>query len=205
VRGANTELKKQESKDNLEENNLITKSVLMRIHSECFTGETVSSIRCDCGEQLDRAMRLMASEKNGVILYLRQEGRGIGLLNKMRAYNLQDLGYDTVDANLMLGLPADSREYNIGAAILQDLNISSVKLLTNNPDKFAQLQAFGITITDRVSMVPTEWETKITKAEHNPLATCLPPTLTHPFKSELDGYLRTKVQRMGHMLQPPNQ
>jgi GTP cyclohydrolase II len=150
-------------------------NVLVRIHSECFTGDVLGSLRCDCGEQLHRAMELVADEGAGVVVYLRQEGRGIGLLDKLRAYNLQDEGYDTVDANLMLGHQADSRDYTIAALILQDLGVQSVRLLTNNPDKIEKLQALGTTVTERVA---------------------LPAEVT----AENAEYMRTKVERMRHLL-----
>ncbi|GAA6063811.1 hypothetical protein JCM10212_001642 [Sporobolomyces blumeae] len=138
---------------------------LVRIHSECFTGETIGSQRCDCGEQLDEAFRLITLAGRGVVVYLRQEGRGIGLLEKMRAYNLQDLGHDTVTANLMLGHGADMRTYGIAGAILRDLGVAGeegrkcggVRLLTNNPDKIAQIEKEGVRVAERVAMVPRSW------------------------------------------------
>ena len=117
--------------------------VLVRVHSECFTGDVLGSLRCDCGPQLHSAVRLIADEEQGVIVYLRQEGRNIGLLDKLRAYNLQDAGYDTVDANLMLGHQADNRNYTFAALILKDLGISSVRLLTNNPQKIEEISSQG--------------------------------------------------------------
>ena len=124
--------------------------VLVRIHSECFTGDVLGSLRCDCGPQLERAMQMIAAEGAGIILYLRQEGRGIGLLDKLRAYNLQDEGYDTVDANLMLGHQPDARNYHVAALILQDLQVQSLRLLTNNPAKMEELQMLGLLVTERV-------------------------------------------------------
>ncbi len=127
-------------------------SALVRVHSECFTGDVLGSRRCDCGEQLDRSMAMIAKAGVGVIIYMRQEGRGIGLLEKLRAYNLQDQGFDTVDANLMLGHGADERDYSLAALILKDLEVSSVRLVTNNPAKIVALEAAGITVTERVSL-----------------------------------------------------
>ncbi|OGT70956.1 MAG: GTP cyclohydrolase II [Gammaproteobacteria bacterium RIFCSPLOWO2_02_FULL_57_10] len=152
-------------------------NVLVRIHSECFTGDVMGSQRCDCGEQLHRSMALVAAEGQGVIVYLRQEGRGIGLLEKLKAYNLQDQGYDTVDANLMLGHGADEREYSLAARILEELQIKSVRLMTNNPLKISALQAEGIRVTMRVSL----------EGAVNP---------------ENAQYLLTKAKRMDHMLRP---
>jgi 3,4-dihydroxy 2-butanone 4-phosphate synthase/GTP cyclohydrolase II len=151
--------------------------VLVRVHSECFTGDVLGSRRCDCGEQLHRSMQMIANAGEGILLYLRQEGRGIGLLDKLRAYNLQDEGYDTVEANIALGHQADERDYTIAAAILSDLGIRSVRLLTNNPEKINELTRLGITVTERVS---------------------LDPTVT----PENARYLLTKVQRMNHLLNP---
>ncbi|CAO3593532.1 unnamed protein product [Absidia cylindrospora] len=131
---------------------------LVRVHLECFTGETVHSGRCDCGEQLDEAMRQMQLAGRGVIVYLRQEGRGIGLLEKLKAYNLQDLGHDTVAANVLLNHPADGRTYGIANAILKDLQVSQVHLLTNNPDKIQQLESYGdIKVLERHEMIPRSW------------------------------------------------
>lgn len=149
--------------------------VLVRLHSECFTGDVLGSRRCDCGEQLHFAMREIAQAGEGVIVYLRQEGRGIGLLDKLRAYNLQDEGYDTVEANLLLGHQADERDYTVAARILEDLGVRSVRLLTNNPDKIATLQSLGIAVAERVAVDPTVY-------------------------SENANYLFTKVTRMNHLL-----
>lgn len=149
--------------------------VLVRVHSECFTGDVLGSLRCDCGEQLNTSMRRIAEAGQGIILYLRQEGRGIGLLSKLRAYNLQDEGYDTVEANRMLGHGADERDYHVAATILQDLDVASVRLLTNNPEKIERLSEYGIEISERVALQP-----HITR--HNA------------------EYLQTKVDRMRHIL-----
>jgi 3,4-dihydroxy 2-butanone 4-phosphate synthase/GTP cyclohydrolase II len=150
--------------------------VLVRVHSECLTGDVFGSLRCDCGIQLDQAMRKIADDGLGVLVYLRgHEGRGIGIGHKIRAYRLQDQGHDTVDANLELGLPVDSREYGIGAQILVDLGITTMRLLTNNPSKYGGLEGFGLEVTERV------------------------PVETVPNPENL-AYLRTKRERMGHML-----
>ncbi len=127
-------------------------NVLVRVHSECFTGDVLRSKRCDCGDQLHRAMELIAAEAQGILIYLRQEGRGIGLVDKLRAYNLQDKGYDTVEANLLLGHQADERDYAIAARILQDLGPKSIRVLTNNPDKIESLQALGINVVARLPL-----------------------------------------------------
>lgn len=148
--------------------------MLVRVHSECLTGDVLGSLRCDCGPQLDAAMAAVAKEGRGVVLYIRgHEGRGIGLLDKLRAYSLQDEGADTVDANLMLGLPQDARDYGTGAQILADIGIKSMRLLTNNPAKRAGLEGYGISIVDRVPLIVGE-------NDHN------------------REYLRTKIERMGH-------
>ncbi|MFE3104318.1 bifunctional 3,4-dihydroxy-2-butanone-4-phosphate synthase/GTP cyclohydrolase II [Nocardia tengchongensis] len=150
--------------------------VLVRVHSECLTGDAFGSLRCDCGPQLDAAMQLIAEQGRGVLLYMRgHEGRGIGLLHKLQAYQLQDSGADTVDANLDLGLPADARDYGIGAQILVDLGITSMRLLTNNPDKRAGIEGYGLSISERVAM-------PVRANKHNLR------------------YLRTKRDRMGHDL-----
>jgi 3,4-dihydroxy 2-butanone 4-phosphate synthase/GTP cyclohydrolase II len=151
------------------------KDVLVRVHSECLTGDVFGSFRCDCGEQLDRAMSQIAQEGTGVLLYLAQEGRGIGLLNKLRAYELQEQGYDTVDANVHLGFPVDSRDYSVGYQILADLGLTSIRVLTNNPRKLEGLEGYGLTVTEQL---PIEAEPNTFNAE----------------------YLRTKRERMGHIL-----
>jgi 3,4-dihydroxy 2-butanone 4-phosphate synthase / GTP cyclohydrolase II len=149
--------------------------VLVRVHSECLTGDVFHSQRCDCGQQLEDALRRIEDEGQGVLLYLAQEGRGIGLLNKLKAYKLQEQGRDTVEANLELGLPADLRDYGIGAQILVDLGLSSIRLLTNNPKKIVGLEGYGLRVTDQLPIAhePTE---------HN------------------RDYLRAKRDRMGHLL-----
>ncbi|PPQ65603.1 hypothetical protein CVT26_000552 [Gymnopilus dilepis] len=216
---------------------------LIRIHSECFTGETVGSMRCDCGEQLDEAIRQIslpivlppASPESkptivpgrGAVIYLRQEGRGIGLLSKIRAYNLQDMGHDTVTANLMLGHKADERGYEIAGAILRDLGLGgsdtansisgTVRVLTNNPDKVQALEKEGIKVAERVPMIPRSWQHRKAEAEGKKLeaggqvhlngasveveapgATMIGSKAV--YGEDLDKYLRTKVLRMGHML-----
>lgn len=148
--------------------------ILVRVHSECFTGDVLGSRRCDCGEQLQEAMRLIAERGRGVILYLRQEGRGIGLAEKLKAYNLQDLGYDTVDANLILGHEADAREYSAAVHILADLEVGPIQLLTNNPDKVAALQALGVQVVEQMpihgSVTPDNVDyltTKVRRMRHS--------------------------------------
>ena len=126
--------------------------VMCRVHSECLTGDALHSLRCDCGPQLQAALEMLAQNKSGILLYLRQEGRGIGLVNKIRAYALQDQGHDTVEANELLGFPADLREYNICLDILQHFNITSVNLITNNPKKVEALEEVGITVVKRTSI-----------------------------------------------------
>jgi 3,4-dihydroxy 2-butanone 4-phosphate synthase/GTP cyclohydrolase II len=150
--------------------------VLVRVHSECLTGDVFGSLRCDCGPQLQAALAAVAQEGRGIVLYIRgHEGRGIGLLHKLQAYQLQDAGVDTVDANLDLGLPADAREYGTGAQILVDLGVHTMRLLTNNPAKRAGLEGYGLRVTGRV------------------------PLPSHVTAENL-GYLRTKRDRMGHLL-----
>jgi 3,4-dihydroxy 2-butanone 4-phosphate synthase/GTP cyclohydrolase II len=150
--------------------------VLVRVHSECLTGDVLGSFRCDCGRQLDAALDAVAAKGRGVVLYMRgHEGRGIGLLHKLRAYQLQETGIDTVDANLALGLHADARDYGIGAQILADLGVRSMRLLTNNPAKRAGLEGYGLRVTGRVPL-------PVRPSPENP------------------AYLRTKRDRLGHDL-----
>jgi 3,4-dihydroxy 2-butanone 4-phosphate synthase/GTP cyclohydrolase II len=149
--------------------------VLVRVHSECLTGDVFHSLRCDCGEQLDHALRRIAAEGEGVLLYLAQEGRGIGLLNKLKAYELQENGRDTVEANLELGFPADAREYGIGSQILADLGLSTIRVLTNNPKKISGVEGFGLTV---VAQEPIEV----------------------PANDENRAYLDAKRAKLGHML-----
>jgi 3,4-dihydroxy 2-butanone 4-phosphate synthase/GTP cyclohydrolase II len=129
-------------------------SVLIRVHSECLTGDVFASLRCDCGPQLEAAMAMIAKEGRGVLVYLRQEGRGIGLMNKLKAYALQDKGSDTVQANEILGFKPDLRDYGVGAQILHDLGLTSVRIITNNPRKIVGLEGYGLQVTDRVSLPP---------------------------------------------------
>jgi len=149
--------------------------VLVRVHSECLTGDVFGSLRCDCGEQLDMAMEMIAKEGRGVLLYMRQEGRGIGLHNKIRAYALQDKGMDTVEANLSLGFPADKRDYGVGAQILADLGLHKIRLLSNNPKKHIGLEAYGLLVTETVPII------------------CQP----NPYNIR---YLETKEKKLGHRL-----
>lgn len=149
--------------------------VLVRVHSECLTGDVLGSLRCDCGPQLDAALKAISERGWGALLYLRQEGRGIGLHAKIQAYRLQDGGADTLDANLKLGLPADARDYAIAAQMLQAIGVEKVALLTNNPDKVSQLEGYGISIAERVSLIVGIGDENV-------------------------GYLRTKGERMGHAI-----
>ena len=153
-------------------------SIPVRIHSECFTGDVLGSRRCDCGEQLDMALQLIDEKGCGVLIYLRQEGRGIGLLKKLQAYNLQDDGLDTVDANIHLGHLADEREYDFAALMLEDLHVQSISLITNNPKKIEELVKLGIKVDDRI------------------------PIETHIHNDNQD-YLKTKVEKMNHLLSMP--
>jgi 3,4-dihydroxy 2-butanone 4-phosphate synthase/GTP cyclohydrolase II len=149
--------------------------VLVRVHSECLTGDVFHSLRCDCGEQLEHALSRIGAEERGVLLYMTQEGRGIGLLNKLKAYELQENGLDTVEANLELGFPPDLREYGIGSQILADLGLSTIRILTNNPRKITGIEAFGLKV---VEQVPIE----------------VPPN------DENQRYLETKRDKLGHRL-----
>ena len=150
---------------------------LVRVHSECLTGDVFGSVRCDCGEQMDISLRAIQEEESGVFLYMRQEGRGIGIHNKLKAYGLQDSGLDTVDANIELGFAADPRQYGVGAQILVDLGVKKMRLLTNNPSKRVGLESFGLELIERVPILPT----------------------VHDENRE---YLKTKLNRMGHLLDP---
>jgi 3,4-dihydroxy 2-butanone 4-phosphate synthase/GTP cyclohydrolase II len=150
-------------------------AVLVRVHSECFTGDVLGSMRCDCGEQLQKALKMIEHEKKGVFVYMRQEGRGIGLANKLKAYSLQDCGHDTVEANIALGFSPDLRDYGIGAQILSDIGVRKMRLLTNNPKKIKGLEGYGLTVVERVpiEMVPTK---------------------------DNIAYLTTKQKKLGHIL-----
>jgi len=150
-------------------------NILVRVHSECFTGDLLHSLRCDCGEQLESALRQIDKEGLGVLLYLKQEGRGIGLLNKIKAYELQDQGLDTVEANEKLGFKADERDYTIGAQILADLGLTTIRLLTNNPKKIIGLEKYGLKIVKRIPLIiePNETNRK---------------------------YLNVKKEKLGHLL-----
>src|SRR3972149_3895358 len=150
-------------------------NVLVRVHSECLTGDVFHSLRCDCGEQLDEALAQIGAEECGVLLYMAQEGRGIGLLNKLKAYELQESGLDTVEATLELGFPADAREYGIGSQILADLGLTSIRILSNNPKKISGIEAFGLRVVEQVAIE-------------------VPPN------AENRAYLAAKREKMGHRL-----
>jgi 3,4-dihydroxy 2-butanone 4-phosphate synthase/GTP cyclohydrolase II len=148
---------------------------LVRVHSECLTGDVFGSKRCDCGPQLQAALMQIEKEGKGVLLYMRQEGRGIGLINKLKAYELQEAGYDTVEANKKLGFPDDLREYGIGAQVLRDIGVGKMKLLTNNPRKITGISGYGLEVTERIA-------------------------IQLPLQEENEKYMRTKYQKLGHML-----
>ena len=152
--------------------------VLARVHSECLTGDVLYSQRCDCGAQLEGALKRVAEEGRGVVLYLRQEGRGIGLINKMRAYRLQEAGFDTVQANEQLGFKADQRNYALVEPMLKQFNVSSLRLMTNNPRKIAAMEALGVTVAERVPLL-------VNRNKFN------------------QHYLNTKAAKLGHMMTPP--
>jgi len=155
--------------------------VMVRVHSECLTGDVFKSLRCDCGEQLDRALEMVANEGRGVVLYIRgHEGRGIGLLHKLAAYRLQDEGLDTVDANVHLGLPVDNRDYGVGSQILYDLGVRSMRLLTNNPVKRAAIEGYGLSILERIP-------------------------ISLPANDENREYLKAKAERLGHVFEPESE
>ncbi|NJD58615.1 MAG: GTP cyclohydrolase II [Anaerolineales bacterium] len=153
-------------------------NVPVRMHSECLTGDVAGSLRCDCRDQFEAAMRMIGQMENGVLLYLRQEGRGIGFTNKIRAYSLQDAGYDTVQANLALGFRDDERDYSVAAHMLESLKIRSIRLMTNNPLKLNELTRFGVKVTERIPLV-------------------IPPNPYNEF------YLRTKAEKSGHLMTFP--
>jgi len=153
--------------------------VLVRVHSECLTGDVFGSLKCDCRSQLHRAMEVISKEGKGVIVYLRQEGRGIGLVNKIKAYHLQDHGFDTVEANRKLGFPPDMRDFGIGAQILRDLGVRKIRLLTNNPKKLIGLEGYGLEIVERVPIV-------VGVCDYN------------------RDYLITKKEKMGHLIELEN-
>jgi 3,4-dihydroxy 2-butanone 4-phosphate synthase/GTP cyclohydrolase II len=159
---------------------LSAEAPLVRIHSECFTGDIFGSLRCDCGPQLDEAMRRIAAAGAGVLIYLRQEGRGIGLLNKIKAYALQEQGLDTVEANEVLGFASDAREYDVAVAILEDLGVRRVRLMSNNPAKIEGLERLGVSVVERV------------------------PIVIQPVEDNLR-YLETKQQKMGHLYRIANE
>src|SRR5699024_6074368 len=149
--------------------------VLLRVHSECLTGDVFGSNRCDCGDQLQTSLELIEQAGRGILLYMRQEGRGIGLINKLKAYALQEVGYDTVEANHKLGFQADHRDYSVAAQMVKDLGVHHVQILTNNPHKVASLKQYGIHVSERVP-------------------------LQIPMKKENTAYLRTKTEKLGHLL-----
>ena len=215
--------------------NLDASNPLVRIHSSCFTGETMGSLRCDCAEQLHSAIYQMSAVNSGLLIYLHQEGRGIGLLSKLFAYNLIDTRkYDTYSANVALGHLPDERDYKVASLILDDLGVDQCKLLTNNPDKIEQLRKDGINITSRLEMVPLSWSSSASSSQHDPdkeldlhsdhtSTVSTTPTAAHGFSvsekqstinsalllrqtqlaQDRDGYLLTKIKKMGHKLSVP--